>query len=135
MDGHNSIPIRRTQRHDVAMRGRFVVAGGHADFVRLTRTSGSREGWLDADVVDLSGGGFGFLSAVYFPKRLLMNCELFDPRGNDVLLTCSGRVTRVVMTDRRPMYLVGMLFEDMSPEHRAKLAEVLASWAESEDAA
>lgn len=125
MSSAHDLVVRRTQRHDVVLRGRFAVAEPHAQAVRLSRASGARDGSIEGDVVDLSGGGVGFLSPVFFPKRLLMDVQVLAPGSASPLLVCRGRVTRVLMTDRRPMYLVGVAFEEMDPAAVAALSALL----------
>jgi hypothetical protein len=125
MPSPHELVVRRTQRHDVVLRGRFSVAPPHAHAVRLAKASGARDGVVEGDVVDLSGGGVGFLSPVFFPKRLLMDVQVLAPGAAAPLLSCRGRVTRVLMTDRRPMYLVGLAFEEMEPAALTALAALL----------
>ena len=82
MSSAHDLVVRRTQRHDVVLRGRFSVSAPHTSIVRLGKASGVRDGSVEADVVDLSGGGIGFLSPVFFPKRLLVDVQVL---GRDEL--------------------------------------------------
>lgn len=125
MAGSHDLVVRRTVRHDVVLRGRFSVAAPHASAVRLAKASGSRDGAVEADIVDLSAGGVGFLSTVFLPKRLLVDVEILAPRSGAPLLRCRGRVTRTLMTDRRPMYMLGVAFENLDEATTAALATLL----------
>jgi hypothetical protein len=130
MSGMDQLRVRQAQRHDVALRGRFAIAEAHASTIRLARTSGLRDGVIEADVVDLSGGGLGLLSHVFVPKRAILTCKLFLPQSESLAFECEGTVTRVVMTDRRPMYLIGVTFREMSAAARDQLTKLLADLGE-----
>jgi hypothetical protein len=123
------LAVRRNERHDVALRGRFRIAESHASVIRLAKASGVRDGAIEADVVDLSGGGLGLLTPVFLPKRVKIECAVLLPSSAEVF-ACTGIVTRVVMTDRRPMYLIGLNFEEMSDKARGQLSELLAELGE-----
>lgn len=125
MSGSHDLVVRRTLRHDVVLRGRFSVAAPHAPALRLAKASGARDGAVEADIVDLSAGGVGLLSTVFLPKRLLVEVEVLAPRSAAPLLRCRGRVTRTLMTDRRPMYMLGVEFEDVDEATRTALAALL----------
>lgn len=130
MSGMDQLAVRRTQRHDVALRGRFAIAEPHTRLVRLARTSGMRDGVVEADVVDLSAGGLGLLTHVFLPKRVALVCKLLLPQSETVAFECEGVVTRVVMTDRRPMYMIGVTFRDVAPAAKGQLATLLAALGE-----
>jgi c-di-GMP-binding flagellar brake protein YcgR len=130
MSGMDQLAVRQAQRHDVALRGRFTIAETHASAIRLARNSGLRDGVIEADVVDFSAGGLGLLSHVFVPKRAVLNCKLFLPQSEALAFECEGTVTRVVMTDRRPMYLIGVTFREMSAAARDQLAVLLAALGE-----
>lgn len=95
---------------------------------RLASQAGAMDGWLEVDVVDLSHGGMGLISLVFLPRRTLLTVRVFSPQGDGAeILQCPVRIQRVCMTDRRPAYLLGTSFEQMSPERRSKLDELLES--------
>lgn len=127
MSGMDQIAVRRAQRHDVALRGRCSIAESHASAVRLARTSGMRDGVIEADVVDLSSGGLGLLSHIYIPKHAVLTCKLLLPQSEAVAFECEGAVTRVIMTDRRPMYMIGVTFSELGAHARERLASLLAA--------
>lgn len=135
MSGMDHLAVRRTARHDVVLRGRFKVADSHAGVVRLAKASGVRDGAIEADVVDLSGGGLGLLTPVFFPKRVKIICQVMLPQGSTPAFECVGVVTRVVMTDRRPMYLIGLVFVEMTDAARAQLSSLLSELGEVEEQA
>ncbi len=107
--------VRRSVRHDVVMRARFSVHADYARGVVMNMNSGAREGWLDVDVVDFGAGGLGFMSPLFVPRRVLINLRVYGPgESGEMLLETAARVQRVMMTDRRPAYLVGVAFERVS---------------------
>lgn len=103
------LAVRQTQRHDVALKGRVAIAPEHASLVRLAQSAGGKDGWIDVDVVDVSVGGLALLSPVFLPRRVMAIVRILGTEAGTVMLETPAKVQRVVMTDRRPMYLVGLL--------------------------
>lgn len=126
----NDLAVRQSQRHDVALRGSVQVDPEHIAIVRLSKTSGAREGTLPVDIVDLSSKGLGFLVPVFFPKGLNVVISVIDPKGGVPLLSIRGKVMRTIMTDRRPMYLIGVSIETPEGETKKALDAILASFEE-----
>lgn len=115
--------VRTAARHDVALRARVAPAPAHAALLVLAAPSGVRDGWLSVDVVDLSVGGAGFISPVFLPRGCDLTMVLSPlAEGATETITVVGRIRRVVMTDRRPAYLIGVSFEG---QH-----EQVAAWIE-----
>lgn len=114
MHSQDSI-VRRSVRHDVVMRGQFSIHPEHAGQLRLASSSSAREGWVDVDIVDFGAGGLGFVSTEFLPRRAMVIVRVRDPRqASSVLLEVPARVVRVMMTDRRPAYLVGVSFDRLT---------------------
>jgi hypothetical protein len=128
MSGMEPTAVRQSERHDVALRGRFAVAPQHAHIVRLAKASGTKNGAFEADIVDLSAAGLGFLTPIFIPKHTRLTCQIAPGNGAADPFEAHGVVRRVVMTDRRPMYLVGLIFDDLPPEDRARLHALLAEF-------
>ncbi len=126
--GEQDFAIRRSQRHDVAMAARFSIAPVHAPLVRLSTGSGARDGWLDAGVVDISSGGVGLITPVFVPRRclILVRLRADDSPEAPTLVEVGARVQRIVMTDRRPAYLLGTAFEGMNAETGRGIEALLA---------
>lgn len=120
------VMVRRSVRIDVLLQGRASVAPAHAQRVRLSNSAPQRDGQVEVDVVDLSINGIGFISQVFFPKRTLLKLVVMnaDPAAPP-LLTAVGRVQRSVMTDRRPAYMHGVAFEDLTREQMAEIDAVI----------
>lgn len=122
MDEDVPVMVRRSVRVDVMLQGRASVAPAHAQRVRLSTSAPHRDGQVEVDVVDLSTNGAGFISPAFFPKRTLLKLVVHGPDpAAPPLLTAVGRVQRAVMTDRRPAYMHGLAFEDLTAEQGAAL--------------
>jgi len=110
------------------MAARFCIAPVHAGLVRLSTGSGARDGWIDSGVVDLSSGGVGLITPVFVPRRCLITVRIRadDSPDGPALVEVGARVQRIVMTDRRPAYLLGTAFEGMNAESARALESLLA---------
>lgn len=128
--------VRRAARHEVCLTIRFRIAPEHDEAVRFTSASGHRDGIIEADVVDLGFGGVGFVSSVFLPKNAHLIAEVF-PLGEgqvEPLFQAQLKVMRVLMTDRRPAYLVGTSFLTMDDGLRRAVAGVIGVPADSPEA-
>jgi len=139
-DGRDLI-VRRNQRYDLVLPARFVVDDMHLDHVRYS--GGGRDGWLDVDLMDFSAGGVGFMCDVFIPRKALLLVRIFPPGSNlsdqpideeqIPLLEGTVRVQRVIMTDRRPGYLVGTSFTEPSQKLDKQIDEMLDLLNDDED--
>ena len=121
--------IRQAQRFDVAFRGRFAVAPASSGAVRFAPSSGARDGWIDADFVDMSQGGCGFMSPLFVPRGCHVRLQVLSVDGSKALIDGLACIQRVIMTDRRPAYLVGASFRGQTPEFREQVNALLAGLA------
>ena len=107
--------VRRSARYDIALRAKIAPTQMHASAVRLNSGAGAKAGFVEADVLDFSGGGIGLLSMVFFPRKSSLRIIIQGLRdGEPDLLDAVVRVQRVVMSDRRPAYLIGTSFESLN---------------------
>ncbi|NUQ52872.1 MAG: PilZ domain-containing protein [Phycisphaerales bacterium] len=119
--------LRRTTRHAVSLRALISVSPVHRTMVRLSQALGGRDAWLPCDVIDFSGGGVGVITNCFFPR----NCRVWikvlagEAESQKTLLAVECTVNRVVMTDRRPAYLLGLGWHEPTDSIRDKIAEVL----------
>ncbi len=125
MDAAHDLTARRTQRHDVALRVRLSLMPESSSQVRLTQASGVRDGWIEADLVDLASGGAGLLSPVYIPRLALVTIRISGEHAQGQEIDLNARVQRVIMTDRRPMYLIGTSFDVTPADQRERLHTLL----------
>lgn len=128
MSGQNGLIVRRNARYEVALPARLRVAAEHQAIVAFGAATGARDGWVSADVTDFGSGGVGLMSQFFVPRGVVLDLELLslEDQGGDVLLACRVKVMRVVMTDRRPAYLIGTAFAGQSPETLKKIDDLIA---------
>ena len=115
--------VRRSDRHDIVLPAAIRVADEHADLVRFGPRAGDRDGWVDADLIDLGFGGAGVVIRVFIPRAAWVVLRVFshEEGSNEVLLELNARVMRVTMTDRRPAYMLGMAFDRLGEDQQAAL--------------
>lgn len=128
MSGHSGLIVRRNARYEVALPARLRVAAEHQAIVAFGAAAGARDGWVHADVLDFGSGGVGLISEQFVPRGVILDLEIMslEDQGEEVLLACRVKVMRVVMTDRRPAYLVGTAFSGQSPETIKKIDDLIA---------
>lgn len=126
MAAGNELNIRRTVRHEVFLPARMAVNQAHAKIVRLASTSPGEQ-WTEVDLVDFSAGGVGLISSVFLPRKCLIQVQVLslDERCTEPLLDATARIQRVVMTDRRPAYLIGTSFVDLTDEQNEQIDAIL----------
>jgi hypothetical protein len=126
MSSDFELVVRRTTRHDVSLRARVVPTQGHSAAIRLAQSVVPRGGMVEVDVIDFSGGGIGFFSTVFFPRRTCLRLVIPGMReGESELLDAVVRVQRVVMSDRRPAYLIGTCFESLNETSSAQVEAII----------
>ncbi|MEM9065666.1 MAG: PilZ domain-containing protein [Planctomycetota bacterium] len=119
---------RRTQRSDLALPLRFKVFETDVAQVRFTSMVDLKDGQVRGDLVDLSQGGLGILTTVFVPRKAAMTVELLGNAedGAPVLLECRVRIQTVVMTDRRPAYMLGTSFWPVDESQKAAIEAFVA---------
>lgn len=127
MAGDFDLIVRRSARYDIALRAKVAPTQIHSAAVRLASSVSPRGGIVDVDLLDFSGGGVGFLSMVFFPRKSCLRLVIQGfHEGEPDLLDAVVRVQRIVMSDRRPAYIVGTSFESLSEAALAQVDLVLA---------
>lgn len=106
--------VRRSVRYEISMPGRLRVASHHADALGFAKGVCGENRWIDVSIIDFAAGGLGFILEVFLPRNVDLELEIpsFLPGDEGTLLSCTVRVQRVQMTDRRPAYKVGAAFVD-----------------------
>jgi len=119
--------IRRSDRHEIVLPARFRVSEGHAEEVRVSSRAPQRDGWIECDLIDVAQGGVGLIAPLFMPRGCRLRFEIMGhgEASSEVLLESYGRVRRVQMIDRRPAYMLGLLFEDQTVEQRVMLSKLL----------
>jgi len=120
--------IRTNERHEISLPAKARVAFSHADLVKLSKAAGTHDGWIDVHLIDFSNAGIGFVSTVFFPRGAMI--EIVVPNGDDstqdAMIKCEIRVMRVQMTDRRPAYLIGGAFIDVSERLQSQIETLMS---------
>lgn len=128
MPPETRVIVRTAVRHDVCLRGAVSVVQESGQGVRLSAAAGATDGWIEVDVVDISAGGIGLISTVFFPRRTLLTLRVFSPQAEGVeIFAANARIQRVCMTDRRPAYMLGTSFERLTAAQQAHLRAVLTT--------
>lgn len=124
----DGLSVRSAARHDVFLPVRLAVASEHDAMVLLTPRATGGGAWIKGDLVDLSIGGFGVITQVALPRRVLIQIDVFGVDQTDELplVRAIGRVQRVVMTDRRPAYLIGGAFDRVDAEAAQGISSLVA---------
>jgi len=122
------LTVRGAKRLDIALPCEIAVAPAHETFVHLTAKAASANSRVQATVLDGSRGGLGVLSPVYFPKGALLQLWIRNrAQGGDITLETTLRVKRIVMTDRRPAYLLGLAYADCDAESAERMTQFVVS--------
>lgn len=122
MDQPPFLPLRRSARYDVALRARVEPAADARPAVQFSAAL-TRRGPLEVDIVDISSGGVGLLSGLFIPRGCPLDLRIMGLGGEvaEELVAVRARVHRVIMTDRRPAYLVGASFEQVDEAQAVRL--------------
>jgi len=109
------------------MAASLTVAPASAGRVRPTAGTLTRHGRIDGTLMDISGGGAGLVSPEYVPTWCRVELAIHETDGaKGALLRATGEVRRVRMLDRRPSYLIGIGFVDLTDEARDGIAALIA---------
>lgn len=132
MDTNRGLIVRRTARHDLVLPVMLRIDADHAEIVRFGPRAGDHDGWLDADLMDIGLAGAGIVLANFLPRNTLVRLRVMslNPDDRKVLLECSARVMRVVMTDRRPAYMLGLAFENFDESETDTVREFIDAFVE-----
>ncbi|HCT46342.1 MAG TPA: hypothetical protein DF699_14135 [Phycisphaerales bacterium] len=126
-DMDSGLIVRRSVRFEIVMPARVRVAPHHAEILNFTKGVCDDDRWIDVDVIDFAAGGLGFIIDVFLPRNVDLEIEVFDfhDKSNPPLLSCTLRVQRVLMTDRRPAYQIGCSFTDQDEESKAQVEALI----------
>jgi hypothetical protein len=77
--------------------------------------------------VDLSMGGAGLRSPLFFPLTTKLVLTITPPEGlGDDPVQVGLKVQRVIMLDRTPTYYLGTAFEGLTPKQSELISAMLA---------
>lgn len=129
MPPHDSdLAVRRHERYGCAVLATVLV--GPASAVRLSRSAIGVDGSVHASVVDISRGGIGISSPVFFPQTCQLKVS-FTPPGATSPIHALIRVQRVAMSDVKPTYYLGGSLDSPTPDLERAFAAALESLRDS----
>jgi len=120
--------VRRARRFDVVLPASLGIGEAHQDVVHFGPRAGDRSGWIEGDLIDIGTAGAGFMGTTFMPRgtRVILKIFKLGEREGDPLLEVEGTIVRVVMTDRRPAYLLGIGFDAENEETRLGVEALIA---------
>ena len=94
--------------------------------VCFSRSAVAPDGSWHGTVVDVSDGGIGLICEVYVPVWSHVHVRIPWPNDADrTLFEVECLTRRVQLLDRRPAYLVGFQYDDLSEHQRGALHEFM----------
>ena len=125
MSSHGTdLAVRGQVRYQCSLPARLIIAPDHQKLIKLDKSSPGGGGPVPAQVADLSMGGVGLQSPVFFP----LSCHLvitLQASDTEPELSISLRLQRVLMLDRVPTYYLGTAFESLNPEQARSIAALV----------
>lgn len=111
------------------------VAPEHQAMVRFNPSICERDGWIRATLTDISPGGLGLITGVFIPRMSLMRVRIMRGQDERQVLDVKVRLQRICMTDRRPAYLLGTAFVELSDEQKSVIQSITAELDEVQESA
>ncbi len=116
------LTVREHERRECSLPAHLNVAPASARGITLSQTALQTELGVPAQLVDISRGGVGLRTTVFFPKtcHLALRVTLPAPGGQPAKTGPAGhaffqatvRVQRVTMLGREPTYYLGAAFTE-----------------------
>lgn len=124
---NSGLIIRKSERFEISLPARARIAFSHAELVKLSKGASSQDGWVNVQLMDLSDGGFGMLTTQFFPRGSLIELQVQETGdfSQEPTVSCELRVMRIQMTDRRPAYLVGGIFVNLTESTKKQIENLL----------
>ena len=120
------LSFRARARRELALSVYLRVQDADASRVRYTKSALTAEGEISGTTVDLSEGGTGIIVDTYLPRWCRVWVRIPSPiEGHAPLLAVAGVVHRCDMCDRRPAYLLGIGFHNLTDTERAAVRALL----------
>ncbi|RMH14693.1 MAG: PilZ domain-containing protein [Planctomycetota bacterium] len=116
--------VRRYARQDLVLPAIVSVAPEHQSLVRFAPSACERDGWIKATLTDISPGGLGLITEVFVPRMSILRVRVMELEGDRHVLDVKVRTQRVMMTDRRPGYLLGAAFVDLTDEQKTLVESI-----------
>ena len=124
---NSGLVVRRTERFEISLPARIRVAMQHIESVQFAKGVTDDDRWINIDITDFGLGGVGFVTNLILPRALDLELQIFDigEQSDQIMVNCQMKVKRVQMVDRRPGYLIGCAFGEMSDEAQVGLDSLI----------
>jgi len=120
------LSYRTRVRRELALTVYLRVQDADAPRVRYARSALTSTGEIAGTTVDISEGGIGIIVDTYLPRWTRIWIRIPSPvEGQPPLLALATTVHRSVMCDRRPAYLLGLGFHDLTSEETGAVLTLL----------
>lgn len=118
-DKNENLVVRQHERLSCALRAELRVSPEHAEKVIVSSAAGETNGVVAVTLIDLSSGGVGVKSKVFFPKqaRMVLRIWASGSDGAGQPSEFAVRIQRVQMLDRTPVYYLGAAFSGEGAGH------------------
>ncbi len=129
MSAHTSeLAVRGHERYACNIAALVGVGAVHAKIIRVDKSAPGAGGPAMCHIVDLSTGGAGLRSPLFFPLTTSLVLTITPPEGLGAdAVQVAVRVQRVMMLDRAPTYYLGTAFEALPPDKAELISAMLAS--------
>lgn len=125
---NDQLVVRQHERVLCKLPAHVRVADACATQIVLARTTGDASGTIDATIVDCSRGGLGIQLPMFLPRA----AQLIVRLKPDVAANVPGdvellvRIQRASMTERTPMYYLGVSFKVPGAAQTDQIERLLA---------
>jgi hypothetical protein len=110
----------------VALDAKMTLRPPDTERIRFSRSAVAPDGSWHGTVVDVSDGGLGLICELYVPVWSHIHVHIGWPNDPDrTLFAADCLARRVQMIDRRPAYLVGLQYDELSDDQHAALEQFM----------
>ena len=119
--------FRSDERREVALAASILLDAGDGAPVRMRPGAVGPDGRIDGTLMDISSGGAGMVLGEFVPRWARVTVLVHGPAGEtDEIVRAQGVIRRVRMLDRRPSYLLGIGFNNLSDDELGQIAALIA---------
>lgn len=121
------LAVRGYERYQCNLISLVRVESEHAKLIRVDKSAPGAGGPATVHIVDLSMGGVGLRSPLFFPLSTKLVLSIHPPEALGIDAVEVGlRVQRVIMLDRTPAYYLGTAYDNLTPKQSELISGMLA---------